>query len=115
MRYFPVFLDSIRVRALVVGGGTVAAAKVETLKAHGAQVKVVAREVRQGVRQLAERHGKELHLAVRSSALDEDRKTSSFAGLYHSALNVSRDELIDTSLRSGLNEIRSELGEVRVH
>jgi pyruvate,water dikinase len=52
--------------------------------------------IMEAYRQLAERHGKELHLAVRSSALDEDRKTSSFAGLYHSALNVSRDELIDT-------------------
>jgi pyruvate,water dikinase len=52
--------------------------------------------IMEAYRQLAERHGKELHLAVRSSALDEDRKTTSFAGLYHSALNVSRDELIDT-------------------
>jgi pyruvate,water dikinase len=31
--------------------------------------------IMEAYRQLAERHGKELHLAVRSSALDEDRKT----------------------------------------
>lgn len=60
MLYFPVFMDSSRIRALVVGGGTVAAAKIETLAGHGAQVKVVAREVREGVRHLAERHALEI-------------------------------------------------------
>jgi pyruvate,water dikinase len=52
--------------------------------------------IMEAYRQLAERHGKELHLAVRSERLDEDRENTSFAGLYQSALNVSRDELIDT-------------------
>ena len=45
--------------------------------------------------QLAARQKKEVHLAVRSSALNEDRQGSSFAGLYHSALNISRDHLLD--------------------
>ena len=46
--------------------------------------------------ELTHRRGGPLHLAVRSSALDEDREGASFAGLYHSALNVSRDQLLET-------------------
>ena len=43
---------------------------------------------------LSARCGRPVHLAVRSSALGEDREGASFAGLYHSALNVSGDQLI---------------------
>lgn len=45
---------------------------------------------------LATRKGKRVSLAVRSSALNEDREKASFAGLYQSSLNVSRDQLVDT-------------------
>ncbi|MFO7714867.1 PEP/pyruvate-binding domain-containing protein [Desulfosarcina sp.] len=47
-------------------------------------------------RDLARRQQGDVHLAVRSSALNEDREGTSFAGLYHSAMNVSGDHLIDT-------------------
>lgn len=50
-------------------------------------------------RQLAARSGASLHLAVRSSALDEDRQGASFAGLYHSALNISPDQLVEAYKR----------------
>jgi pyruvate, water dikinase len=45
---------------------------------------------------LAARRGKPVQLAVRSSALNEDQEGVSFAGLYHSALNISRDHLVAT-------------------
>ncbi len=45
---------------------------------------------------LAARLGKTVRLAVRSSALNEDREGVSFAGLYHSALNISSDHLAAT-------------------
>ncbi|WP_174897334.1 PEP/pyruvate-binding domain-containing protein, partial [Desulfosarcina cetonica] len=46
--------------------------------------------------ELADRCKNEPHVAVRSSALNEDREGASFAGLYQSALNVSRDRLLET-------------------
>ncbi|PID40455.1 MAG: pyruvate, water dikinase [Proteobacteria bacterium] len=46
--------------------------------------------------QLALRIGRPVQLAVRSSALNEDRPGVSFAGLYHSALNISQDQLLST-------------------
>lgn len=47
-------------------------------------------------RELASRHTKTIQLALRSSALNEDREGTSFAGLYHSVLNVSPDHLTET-------------------
>ena len=46
MNLYPVFLRLDRKRVLLVGGGTVAAAKLEGLLAAGADVTVVAPEVR---------------------------------------------------------------------
>ena len=46
--------------------------------------------------ELAARQHQEINLAVRSSALNEDREGTSFAGLYHSALNISKDHLVET-------------------
>ena len=45
---------------------------------------------------LAARIGKPIQVAVRSSALNEDREGVSFAGLYDSALNISQDHLTAT-------------------
>jgi pyruvate,water dikinase len=44
--------------------------------------------------QLMERTDADVSLAVRSSALGEDLGNASFAGLYHTELNVGRDQLI---------------------
>ena len=51
--------------------------------------------IMEACRQLSARRGATLHLAVRSSALDEDRQGASFAGLYHSALNISPEHLVE--------------------
>ena len=45
MRYYPVFLDIRDARVLVVGGGTVAQRKIETLLDYGADIHVVSREL----------------------------------------------------------------------
>ena len=57
MAYFPLFMRADRLHVLVVGGGEIAAAKLETLAGCGADVRVVAKEVGAGVRALAERYG----------------------------------------------------------
>ncbi len=57
MAYFPLFMKGERLHVLVVGGGEIAAAKLETLAGCGADVHVVAREVGPGVRALADRYG----------------------------------------------------------
>ena len=53
MRYYPVHLDLVGRRVLVVGGGEVARGKVEQLLEAGASVTVVSREVNTRLRELA--------------------------------------------------------------
>jgi len=45
MRYYPILVDLQGKKVIVVGGGTVAQRKIETLLAHGAVVFVIAREL----------------------------------------------------------------------
>ncbi|MFU8779459.1 MAG: NAD(P)-dependent oxidoreductase [Kiritimatiellia bacterium] len=56
MRYFPVFIKGERLRVLLIGGGAIAAAKLETLAGSGAQVTVVALAFGESVRMLALRY-----------------------------------------------------------
>ncbi|MGM0664073.1 MAG: PEP/pyruvate-binding domain-containing protein [Thermodesulfobacteriota bacterium] len=53
----------------------------------------VVEALEDGCRQLALKHGKDVLLAVRSSAVGEDAPGSSFAGLYKTELNVPMEEL----------------------
>lgn len=53
MRYYPIHLDLVGRRVLVVGGGEVARGKVEQLLEAGAAVTVVSREVNQRLQELA--------------------------------------------------------------
>jgi uroporphyrin-III C-methyltransferase/precorrin-2 dehydrogenase/sirohydrochlorin ferrochelatase len=57
VRYLPIFIDVSGRRCLVVGGGAVAARKVELLQAAGADVCLVAPEIGEGLRMLAARGG----------------------------------------------------------
>ncbi|MDZ7699340.1 MAG: NAD(P)-dependent oxidoreductase [Deltaproteobacteria bacterium] len=52
MSYYPVFLQLEDRHVLVIGGGTVAARKVETLLNYGAIVHVVSRDLNQTLRNL---------------------------------------------------------------
>ena len=56
MAYFPFFMVGDRLRVLLVGGGSIAAAKLETLAASGARVTIVALAFSEGVRALAQRY-----------------------------------------------------------
>ncbi len=56
MKYFPLFVAGNRLKVLLVGGGTIAAAKLETLAAAGARMTVVAPQFGDGVLALAERY-----------------------------------------------------------
>ena len=62
MRYFPINLDIRGKSVVVVGGGTVAARKCQTLLAAGALVTVIAPTVTARLRELAEK-GRVSHLA----------------------------------------------------
>ena len=56
MRYFPIFLDTKQLNAVVIGGGEVAARKIELLLKSNASVTVVAKETNDGVARLIEKH-----------------------------------------------------------
>ena len=56
MAQLPLFLDSARLRCLLIGGGNVAARKLETLLNHGVRCRIVAKSVNDKVRQLATEH-----------------------------------------------------------
>ena len=57
MRYFPLFLDLAGRDVLVIGGGSVALRKVETLRSAGARVRVIAETIHEALRALATRDG----------------------------------------------------------
>ena len=52
MAHFPVFIDIKEKKCLIIGGGKVAFRKVETLLRYGADVRVIAREICDEIRDL---------------------------------------------------------------
>jgi precorrin-2 dehydrogenase/sirohydrochlorin ferrochelatase len=58
--YYPVFLDLMRKRCVVVGGGNVAERKVKALLAAGATVKLVSPRVTKGLSKLGEQDAIEI-------------------------------------------------------
>ena len=57
MAYFPMFIDLSGRRCLLVGGGSVAGRKIDTLLAYGASVRVISREVSSRIAALASGQG----------------------------------------------------------
>jgi uroporphyrin-III C-methyltransferase/precorrin-2 dehydrogenase/sirohydrochlorin ferrochelatase len=56
MDYFPVFLDGSKIRSLVVGGGEVAARKLELLLKTQAEITLVAAQINDNVQRLVKTH-----------------------------------------------------------
>ena len=52
MKYFPVFLDGSKINAMVVGGGDVAARKIELLLKTTTNITIMAESVTEGVESL---------------------------------------------------------------
>jgi uroporphyrin-III C-methyltransferase/precorrin-2 dehydrogenase/sirohydrochlorin ferrochelatase len=86
MDYLPIFLKVRGRAALVVGGGTVAARKVEWLRRAGARVTVVAPEIVAGLRDLV-RDGAIRHRARRFAAADLAGQALVVAATEDAALN----------------------------
>ncbi len=61
MNYFPVFLDSKRIRALIIGGGDVAARKIELLLKSTQSITIVSPETNVTVERLIKVHGLTWH------------------------------------------------------
>ena len=66
MAQLPLFLNSAKLRCLMIGGGTVAARKLETLVKHGVSCRIVAKSVNDEVQQLADEN--KLSIELRSFA-----------------------------------------------
>ncbi|RJP80807.1 MAG: pyruvate, water dikinase [Desulfobacteraceae bacterium] len=68
-------------------------AEIRQLIVQGKMPSVLANEINEAVRQLSEKSDQPIYLALRSSALGEDASGASFAGQYHSILNVSTENI----------------------
>lgn len=90
--YYPLFLKVKGKECVVIGGGNVAERKVRGLLAAGAQVKVVAPELTQGLRRLAER-GRIQATVRRYRNGDLDKALLAFAATDDTRLNskIARD------------------------
>lgn len=72
--YVPLFLNTDSSAALVVGGGEIAAAKIEALASAGAQLEVVGRALSDGVLALCRKHGYTCHETAYDPAFLEGRR-----------------------------------------
>lgn len=68
MKYFPVFLDSSRINAIIIGGGDVAARKIELLVKSTRHIVIVSPKVNATVKRLIEQHQLTWHQRVYTPA-----------------------------------------------
>ncbi|TLU59945.1 hypothetical protein FE810_16520 [Thalassotalea litorea] len=61
MQYFPIFLDADKLTAVIIGGGSVAARKLELVCKTAAKVIVVSPQINQTVKTLIDRHDIQWH------------------------------------------------------
>lgn len=102
MDYLPLFADLKNRPVLVVGGGEVAARKIELLRRSGAQISVIARQLNQPLQQLADQqqikwlarefedHHPEHFFLVIAATSDHplNARVSAAAGRYYRLVNV---------------------------
>ncbi|MFO7727950.1 MAG: PEP/pyruvate-binding domain-containing protein [Desulfonatronovibrio sp.] len=72
-----------------------ASARLKTLIETATMPHTLQEVMETAYKNLESAHGREVRLAVRSSATGEDGLQTSFAGQYHSVLEVGRDELVN--------------------
>ena len=51
--FFPVFINFKNKNCLVIGGGNIAKRKIETLISYGADVEIIASQIKEGIKELA--------------------------------------------------------------
>lgn len=92
MRYYPVGLNLVRKRVVIIGGGRIAERKAKILLSFGASVKIVAPDLTQGISKLA--RGNKIS-AVKKRYVMGDLKGASLviAATYDRSLNrkIGRD------------------------
>lgn len=63
MAYFPLFVDIRDRKCLVLGGGKVAARKIETLLSYGADVRIISPQISQEICELIKKCGRTLQIS----------------------------------------------------
>lgn len=89
MQYFPVFLDAEKLSVIVVGGGSVAARKIELVSKTPAKITIISPEVNNTVATLIERHGINWQQSIYEATLLKDA---------HMVIAATNDESVNAKI-----------------
>ncbi|QDP00098.1 bifunctional precorrin-2 dehydrogenase/sirohydrochlorin ferrochelatase [Thalassotalea sp. PS06] len=89
MQYFPVFLDAEKLSVIVVGGGSVAARKIELVSKTPAKITIISPEINNTVATLIERHGINWQQSIYEAALLKDA---------HMVIAATSDEAVNAKI-----------------